>query len=70
MVRETHHFHNLRNTAVTTGIKPKSARVELNALLGEDREKPGSLFQKLLEQEMTDTLLGGRSFCDSVQRFP
>ena len=60
MACETHHFLNLRNTATTTGTKPKSARVELKALLGEDREKPGSLFQKLLEQEMTDTLSRGQ----------
>ena len=50
MACETHHFLNLRNTAMTTGTKPKSARVELKALLGEDREKPGRLFQELLEQ--------------------
>ena len=39
MVCETHHFHNPRNTATTTGTKRKTAAVELKALLGEDGDK-------------------------------
>ena len=36
---DTHHFHNPRNTTMTTGTKRKSAMIKLKALLGEDGDK-------------------------------